>query len=79
MSKCKYLLEIRMIIERHMPHLCGLLPFIDHVAQMLLDHITKIEVETKVEPIGETNPAPSEMEVWNSKIQMTEEATQCLK
>ena len=22
-SKCKHLLGIRMIIERHMPHLCG--------------------------------------------------------
>ena len=33
-SKCKHLIAIRMIVERHMPSLCGLLPFIDHATQM---------------------------------------------
>ena len=33
-SKCKHLLAIRMIVERHMPSLCGSLPFIEHAAQM---------------------------------------------
>ena len=36
-SKCKHLLAIRMIIERHMSHLCGSLPFIDHATQMQMD------------------------------------------
>ena len=36
-SKCKHLLENRMIIEIHMPSLCGSLPFIDHATQMQMD------------------------------------------
>ena len=37
----KDLLGIRMIMERHMPHLCGSLPFIDQAAHMRIDHFTK--------------------------------------
>ena len=65
-SKCKHLCRIRMIIERHMSSLCGSLPFIDHVAQMRMDDITKTDVETKIEP--------TDMESWKSQIQTTEEA-----
>ena len=36
-----------------------------------MDDITKIDIETEVEP--------SDMELWKSQIQTTEEAIQCLK
>ena len=39
-SKCKPLLTIRMIVERYMPSFRGLLPFIDHAAQMRMDDDT---------------------------------------
>ena len=61
-SKCKHILGIQMIIEMHMPHLCGSLPFIEYMAQMQMEHRVEIEVETKVEPIEETNSTTSEME-----------------
>ena len=78
-SKCKHLLGIRMIIERHMPHLCGSLPFIDHATQMRMDHNTEIEVEAEVEQVEETNPTTSEIESFKSKIQTIVKALQCLE
>ena len=62
-----------------MPHLCGSLPFIDHATQMRMDHNTEIEVETEVERAEETNPTTSNIESLKSKIQMAQEALQCLK
>ena len=78
-SKCKHILGIRMIIERHMPHLCGSLPFIDHASHMRNDHFTETEVETEVEPVEETNPITSQMEEWESKLQTAEGAIQSLR
>ena len=78
-SKCKHLVGIRMIIERHMPHLCGSLPFIDHATQMRMDHNTEIEVEAEVEQVEETNPTTSEIESFKSKIQTIVKALQCLE
>ena len=46
-SKCKILQGIQMIIERHMPSLCGSLPFINHdMAKMRMNNATtKVDVE----------------------------------
>ena len=55
-----------MIIERHMPRLCGFLPFIDHAAHMRNEHFTKIEVEIEVELVEETNPSASYLKEWES-------------
>ena len=68
-----------MIIERHMPHLCGSLPFIDHATHMRNDHFIETEVETEVEPVEETNPITSQMEEWESKLQTAEGAIQSLR
>ena len=68
-----------MIIERHMPHLCGSLPFIDHASHMRNDHFTETEVETEVEPVEETNPITSQMEEWESKLQTAKGVIQCLR
>ena len=70
-SKFKHLLDIRMIIERHMPHLWGSLPFIDHVTQMQMDLNTEIVVAVEVERVEETNPTTSEIESFMSKIHLT--------
>ena len=40
----------QMVIETHMPTICGSLPFIDHAAQMRMRDIIEIEVEIEVEP-----------------------------
>ena len=53
-SKCKHIFGIGMIIERHMPHLCGSLPFIDHATHMRNDHFIETEVEAEVELVEET-------------------------
>ena len=54
-----------MVIDRHMPSLCGPLPFIDHVAQMVTDDITKIYVEVEAKAF--------DIESWKSQIQTTKE------
>ena len=51
-----------------MPFLCGLLPFIDHVAQMRMDDIIEAEVELTLEIETE----PFDMESWKSQIKMIE-------
>ena len=48
-SKCKHLLRLQIIIERHMPSLCGSLPFIDHAAQVRMDDITETKMEIEAE------------------------------
>ena len=46
---------------------------------MRMDHLTKIEVDTVVEPVEETNPTKLEMEPWESKLQTTEATIQCFR
>ena len=57
-----------MIIERHMPHLCGSLPFIDHATEMRTGDITETKVELEAEPI--------DMESWKSQLDTIEETIQ---
>ena len=70
-SKCKHLLEIQMIIDRHTTSLCGSLPFIDHAAQTRMDDIIETESETESELV--------DMESWKSQLQATEEVIQWLR
>ena len=49
------------------------------ILDFAFDHFIEIEVETEVEPIKETNPSASDMEEWESELQMTEVAIQCLR
>ena len=71
-SKCKHLLQIPMIIKRHMTSLCWSLPFIDHAAQMWMDDITETEAQTGVELAIETEVEPVDMESWKSQLQINE-------
>ena len=68
-----------MIIDGHIPSMCGSLPFIDHVAQTQMLDITKIKVEIAVEPYVERNPRTYNKQSWKSRIQKIEEAIQWLK
>ena len=43
------------------------------------DDFTEPEVETEVEPVEETNSHASDMEEWESELQMTEATIQCLR
>ena len=52
-----------MIVERHMPSFCGLLPFIDHATQMRMDDATMDdELESTQEAEVEMNVDVDERE-----------------
>ena len=63
-----------MSIERHVPSICGPLPFIDHDAQMQMRDIVEVNVEIEADPYVEINPRTSDMDSWKSKIQISKEA-----
>ena len=66
-SKCNHVLRIRMIIERHMPSLCGSLPFINHVAQMRTNDITKANMDIDAEPVMETKAKT----IWHGLMEVS--------
>ena len=78
-SKCKHLLGIRMIIEKHMPSLCGSLPFIDHAAQMRLDDATTdVDIEVEMNEV-EMDEEVVEREQMNLEAHKTIDALQLLE
>ena len=76
-SKCKHLLAIQMIIESHMPSLCGSLPFIDHATKMRMDDATMDkELESTQEAKDEMNVEVDEREEIKLQAHQTMEALQ---
>ena len=68
-----------MIIEKHMPSLCGSLPFIDHAAQMRLDDATTdVDIEVEMNEV-EMDEEVVERERMNLKAHKTIDALQLLE
>ena len=68
-----------MLIETHMPSLCGSLPFIDHAAQMRLDDATTdVDIEVDMNEV-EMDEELVEREHMNLEAHKTIDVLQLLK